>query len=126
MSHGLLAEPLANSPLVKKLVVNFSIDAEDVEIGIECRDRFDIWRHARFLGTVGTSQLSNTDPDIKESAAWMTVQEQITVVTKDIPEDEDAVLPRLLAQSQADVIAMLGVLTSSMIYRRAGASTAEA
>lgn len=63
-------------------------------------------------------ELSNTDPDIKDSAAWATVQEQIALVTKDIPEREGAVLPWLLAQSQADVIAMLAVLTSSTIYRR--------
>lgn len=47
----------------------------------------------------------------------LTVQEQIELVTKDIPEDEGAVLPWLLTQSQADVIAILAVLTSATIYR---------
>jgi len=71
-------------------------------------------------------ELSNTDPDIKNCAAWATVQEQIELVTKDVPEDDGAVLPWLLAQSQADVIAMLAVLSSVAIYRRrSGAHSAE-
>jgi len=71
-------------------------------------------------------ELSNTDPDIKDCAAWATVQEQIELVTKDVPEDDGAVLPWLLAQSQTDVIAMLAVLSSVTIYRRrSGAHSAE-
>ncbi|WP_287955606.1 ParB/RepB/Spo0J family partition protein [Achromobacter sp.] len=62
-------------------------------------------------------ELTNTDPDIKDSAAWATVQEQMALVMKDIPEDDGAVLPWLLAHSQADVISMLAVLTSATIYR---------
>jgi len=62
-------------------------------------------------------ELTNTDPDIKDCAAWATVQEQIALVTKDIPEDDGAVLPWLLAQAQADVIDMLAVLISATIYR---------
>ncbi|MBO9352867.1 hypothetical protein GG851_02590 [Bordetella petrii] len=63
-------------------------------------------------------ELSNTDPDIKDCAAWTTVQEQIALVTKDVPEDESAVLPWLLSQSQSDLLEMLAVLTSVTIYRR--------
>lgn len=63
-------------------------------------------------------ELSNTDPDIKDCPAWATVQEQIALVTKDVPEDESAVLPWLLSQSQSDVLELLAVLTSVTIYRR--------
>ena len=50
--------------------------------------------------------------------SWTAVQEMIGSVTKDVPEDESAVLPWLLNQSQADVLDMLAVLTSLTIYRR--------
>lgn len=63
-------------------------------------------------------ELSNTDPAIKDCAAWATVQEQIALVTKNVPEDESAVLPWLLTRSQSDVIEMLAVLVSVTIYRR--------
>jgi ParB family chromosome partitioning protein len=63
-------------------------------------------------------ELTNTDPDIKDCAAWTTVQEQIEIAMKNVPEDEEAVLPWLLMQSQADLIELLGILTSATIYRR--------
>lgn len=63
-------------------------------------------------------ELANTDPEIKDCAAWTAVQEMIGSVTKDVPEDQSAVLPWLLNQSQADVLDMLAVLTSLTIYRR--------
>lgn len=39
-------------------------------------------------------------------------------ITKDVPEDDSAVLPWLLSQSQSDLLEMLAVLTSVTIYRR--------
>ncbi|MEE9937500.1 MAG: ParB N-terminal domain-containing protein [Achromobacter xylosoxidans] len=65
-------------------------------------------------------ELSNTDPDVKESAAWSTVQEQIQIAMKGVPKEDGAVLPWLLTQSQADVIALLAVLISVTVYRRRG------
>lgn len=49
--------------------------------------------------------------------AWTAVQAQIEAATKDVPEDGSAMLPWLLEQSQTNVIALLGVLTSATIYR---------
>ena len=63
-------------------------------------------------------ELANTDPDIKDCAAWTTVQEQIEIATKDVPEDGEAVLPWLLMQSQADLIELLGILPCATIYPR--------
>ncbi|MFY3552517.1 ParB/RepB/Spo0J family partition protein [Achromobacter sp. LC458] len=63
-------------------------------------------------------ELANTDADIKNSPAWARVHEQIEAVTKNVPEDDAAVLPWLLAQPQADLIELLAVLTSISIYRR--------
>ncbi|WLW63599.1 ParB N-terminal domain-containing protein [Achromobacter aegrifaciens] len=63
-------------------------------------------------------ELSNTDPAIKDCAAWTAVQEMNESATKDVPDNESAVLPWLLSQSQADVLDLLAVLTSLTIYRR--------
>ena len=63
-------------------------------------------------------ELANTDADIKGCPAWARVQEQIEAVTKNVPEDDAAALPWLLAQPQADLIELLAVLTSISIYRR--------
>lgn len=63
-------------------------------------------------------ELSNTDQEIKGSPAWAAVQEQIEAATKLVPEDDDAVLPWLLDQSQTDLITLLAALTSASIYRR--------
>lgn len=65
-------------------------------------------------------ELSSTDPDIKDSAAWSTVQEQIQIAMKGVPKEDGAVLPWLLTQPQADVIELLAVLTSVTIYRWRG------
>lgn len=62
--------------------------------------------------------LANTDADIKSSPAWARVHEQIEAVKKHVPEDDAAVLPWLLEQSQTDLIELLAVLTSISIYRR--------
>lgn len=76
------------------------------------RDSFDLsLRSAHY-------ELSNTDPEIKAAAAWTVVQAKIEAATKDVPEDGDAVLPWLLEQPQADLIALLAALTSASIYRR--------
>lgn len=63
-------------------------------------------------------ELANTDPSVKDSPAWAAVHAQIEAVTKNVPEDDAAVLPWLLEQPQPDLIELLAVLTSASLYRR--------
>lgn len=109
---ALQAEILARPNLALCLLIEQMLGDFDGSRSSSAGDSFDLaLRPAHH-------ELANTDADIKGCPAWARVQEQIEAVTKNVPEDDAAVLPWLLAQPQADLIELLAVLTSISIYRR--------
>ncbi|SAI46818.1 ParB-like nuclease [Bordetella ansorpii] len=68
--------------------------------------------------------LCAVDDAMRDSPAWRAVQERYRTVMADLPEDEHAVLPWLLAQSQDRLNAMLALLLARIVYRREARSQA--
>lgn len=109
---ALQAEIMARPNLALCLLIEQMLGDFDGSRSSSAGDSFDLaLRPAHY-------ELANTDADIKGCPAWARVQEQIEAVTKNVPEDDAAVLPWLLVQPQADLIELLAVLTSISIYRR--------
>lgn len=108
---ALQAEIMARPTLALCLLLEQMLSDFDWERRGSAGDSFD------FSLRPALHELSNTDADIKESAAWTAVHAQIEAVTKHVPQDYAAVLPWLLEQPHADLIDLLAVLTSVSIYR---------
>lgn len=113
---ALQAEIMARPTLALCLLLEQMLSDFDWERRGSAGDSFD------FSLRPALHELSTTDADIKDSAAWTAVHAQIEAVTKHVPSDDAAVLPWLLEQPHADLIDLLAVLTSVSIYRRQGHS----
>lgn len=109
---ALQAEVMARPTLALCLLIEQMLGDFDWDRRSSAGDSFDLsLRPAHH-------ELANTDAAIKDSPAWAAVHAQIEAVTKNVPQDDAAVLPWLVEQPQSDLIELLAVLTTVSLYRR--------